>query len=597
MATSYKKTFFLLTCLSLCPPLFSSPFSSIARNQPVEIKALEILEINKYNRQTVSSDNKFAMLKSQILYLISKGDQVKGLEKYKEYTIKSGDHDYKLLRELCLMIIEDGISKGTEEDSLLALIAMEITGEDFFTHHLGKLLKSSFFPVQAKTLSLLKRIDNDYSDILIKSCLSSNFIMLRLEALSILVQKHNKTALGQVEALMNMVHKRYHPIFVDFYAMAGTKYAISTLKQMLSDIDLNLNLAAVLAAKNYQIEELIPSLRNCLTHTSPIIREATASALGSFHDGGSTIKLEKLCLSKHVETRLSAQYALYTMGKKSKREDIIALAKDGNLYAISLLSRIDGSAKPLHEIYYSDDNDLRINSAISLLEIKDPLCLPVIRDLVTLDKDVYYINITHSAGRSFRHLKVAPLATAENKQMIPQLKQQTLMIQNELLAKSIDLPRKKFMNIIDDIFLKKRNSLIPTAIALLENFDDEESLEYLRNKSKTLGAPFIRTSCHLSLWKSTRDPLHKEAISSWLKEFGKHEMISFSQNTNKNKKKNSVTGYELSLQERSHLLIQSFLHICISHEKAGLDSIIDAMTSGHEKNRLPLAGVLLKTIQ
>jgi hypothetical protein len=597
MATSCKKTFILLTFLCFLPPLTLSPLLPVVRNQSVESKALELLEIGKSKQKSTSYENKFFMLKSSALYLISKGDQINGLKKYKEYVSKTQSHDYKLLREICLMIIEDGIAKGTEQESLLSLIAMEIAGEDVFTHHLGKLLKSNFFPVQAKTLSLLKRIDNDYSDILIKSCLSSSFIMLRLEALSILVQKHNKTALGQVEALMNMVHKQYHPIFVDFYAMAGTKYAVTILKQMLSDGDLNLNLATIAACKNYKIEELIPNLRNCLTHTSSIVREAAADALGAFNDSIAIPKLEKMGLSNQTETKLAAWYALYCMGDKSKKEDIITLAKGGNLFAISLLSHIDGSEKCLHEIYYLDDNDLRINSGISLLEMKDPLCLPVIKDLITLDKDVYYINVTYSPGRAFQHLTVTPLSTVKHKEMIPRLIYQTLMIQNSLLAKTIDLPRNKFMEVMDEIFLKKRNSLIPTAISLLENFDDQKSLDYLMEKSKTLGAPFIRTSCHLSLWKSTKNPIHKEAIDSWLKEFGKHQMISFSQNTEKTNKKNSVTGYELTLEERSHLLIQCFLNICISHENAGLDSILEAMITGHEKNRIPLAGVVLKTIQ
>jgi hypothetical protein len=595
MAASYKKTFIFLAFLSLQGQIFSKvPF---VRNQPLEVKALEILEINKFKQKSNSLENKFLMLKSGILYLISKGEQLKALEKYKEYTIKTGSHDYKLLREMCLMIIEDAIEKGTEEDSLLALIAMEITGEDMFTHHLGKLLKSNFFPVQAKALSLLKRIDNDYSDILINSCLSSNFIMLRLEALSILVQKHNKTALGKVEALMNMVNKMYHPIFVDFYAIAGTKYAISIMKQMLNDSDINLNLATIIACKNYKIEQLIPNLRNSLTHTSPIIKEACADALAAFHDSTCIPKLEKLCLSKHTEIRLAAYFALYSMGEKSKKEAIFNLAKEGNLFAILLLAKIDGSEKCLHEIYYSDDNDLRINSAVSLLEIKDPLCLPVIKDLITLDNNVYYININHSPGRAFQHLSVAALSSVQNKAMIPQLIYQTLMIQNSLLAKTIDLPRNKFMDIIEDLFSKKRNNLIPTAIALLENFDDKESLNYLMEKSKTLGAPFIRTCCNLSLWKSTRDVVYKDAIDSWLKEFGKHQMISFSQNTTKNEKKTSVSGYELTLEEKSHLLIQCFLHICSSHENAGLESVLEAMRTGFAKNRIPLAGVVLKTIQ
>ena len=267
-------------------------------------------------------------------------------------------------------------------------------------------------------------------------------------------------------------------------------------------------------------------------------------------------------------------------------------------FAIGALAHLEGTSKTLHEIYYSDDNNLRINSAMALLEKKDPLCVPVIKDIITLDSNVFYIEPFSSPGRMYTALRLKPLSSLPNKEMIPMVKAQTMQIQNQIFSRTIDLPRKRFMAIIDDIFAKKRNNLIPTAISLMENFDDDEARAYLSKKATTPGAPFIRTSCHLSLWKSTKKQIHKDAITSWIKEFGKHEMISLSQkNTKKDEKKTQISEYELSLEEKSHLLIMAFLNISFSHEKAGLDCILDAMINGHEKNRVPLAGVLLKTIQ
>lgn len=593
MAPSFKKNLLILFFPLYSPFLFCED----AEDDVKKAKALEILELNKYTRGSGQSYDQLAMMKTQILHLFSKGSHLKGLKMYKEYYKKAGDHDFSLLREMSLMMIESGISKGSEDSSLLSLIAMEIAGEDNFSHHLSKLIHSNYFPVQAKTLSLLRRIDNEYSDQLIKSCLTSNFIMLRLEALSILVQKHNSTAIGQVESLMNMVHKSYHPVFVDFYALSGTKYAISVLKKMIYDVDLNLNLATILAAKNYKIEELIPSLRNSLTHTSSIIQESAANALGVFQDAHAVKKLEVICKSKHEETRLAGLYALYCMGQKERKEEILSLAKNGNLFAISTLAQIEGSEKALHEIYYKDSNEFRINSAIALLEKKDPLCIPVIKDLITLDTGAYYLQSYPSPGRAFSCIKLLPIAGLD-KQMVAPAKAATAGLQAQLFAKCIDLPREKFMKIVDDIFTKKRNSLVPVAIGLLENFNDQEAINYLIKKSTTPGAPFIRTSCHLSLWKNTHNQVNKQAISDWLKKYGKHEMIAISQKKLKeNKGDYSLTGYELSLEEKSHLLIGAFLHLSDSREKSGLDCILDAMINGHEKNRIPLAGVLLKTIQ
>ena len=498
---------------------------------------------------------------------------------------------------MALVIIENGIAKGSQEDAILSLIALEIAGETSLSHLLGRMVKSSYFPVQAKTLSLLKNQNTAKADNLIESFLTSNFIMLRLEALSILVQKRQSKALGQVEALMNMVHKNYHPVFVDFFAMARTKYALSTLKQMMCDRDLNLSLAAILAAKNHHIEELIPNLRSCLTNTSAILQEGAAFSLGHFKDNLSKDRLQKLSSSKADEVSLAASFALYQLGEKEAGKNIIALAKQGNPFAISLLPKIEGTKTLLHEIYYSEDNAKRIPAALALLELKDPLCLPVINDLITLNTDAYCLEASYSPGRCFSSLHLVATSSLD-KRVVESVKGVTSQIQSHLLTRCIDLPRHRAMQAIDRIFQSRYNLMIPVAIGVLENYGDEDAKIYLKEKACLPGAPFIRTSCHLSLWRSTHEKVHQEAIFSWLKEFGKNQMIAFSQkNSNKKEGNFSLPGFDLTLEEKSHLLVQAFLSVAMLRETAGLDCIINAMIEGHEKNQIPLAGVLLKTIQ
>lgn len=588
-----KKTLLQITLFIFIPLLLFAKTAPTLEQK--KARALKILELNKFTNNEPSSP--LEQMRSKILFHLTKKNSILGLKKYKEYQKELGSHDYPLLREIALMIIEDGISKGTEDDALLSLVALEITGENSLSHLFGKLVKSKHFPVQAKTLSLLQKIHDDHADILIKSYLTSNFITLRLEALSILVQKHHSFALGQVEALMNMVHKHYHPIFVDFFAMSRTSYAITSLKQMMSNIDLNLSLATIIAAKKFRIEELIPNLRSSLTNTSPIIQEGAASALGSFKDSYSKERLELLMHSTHPEVSLAAHFALYELGETNKKDAICKLAKTGNAFAISLLPKIENSKKLLREIYFNDNTSLRINSALSLLELQDPVCLPVINDLITLDPNIYCLQPAYSPGKAFSTLKLIPFSSIDKK-VQEHAKSSTLQIQQSLLAKCIDLPRDKCMKVIENIFSKKYNLLIPTAIGILENFNDKEAITFLKEKSITPGAPFIRTSCHLSLWKRYHEKMHQDAIFSWLKEFGKHQMIGFAEKKSDKKAKNlSITEYDLTLEEKSHLLIGAYLSAGYMRNSAGLDCIIDAMIEGHKKNQIPLAGVLLKTIQ
>ena len=583
METSFKASKIIITI-----SLLASPINQIDADN-FQKKSTAIKEDTQQNTKINT------LLEKKIQYLCSNKETKKGLKKYIEYRNNIKNHNYNLLRKIALSIVEDAISNKSDEDTFLGLLALEISNEDGFCHYFKEFTKSKLFPIQAKTLSILKNIETEEAISLIQSYLSSDFIILRLEALSILVQKQTKSSIGEVEALMNLVSKNYHPMFVDFYAMCGDKYAISTIKKMLCQPHINLHVAVVNAIKKYKIEELIPNVRDLLTHTNPNIQEISCSAIGSLQDFHSIQNLEILANSKHPLTALAAHEALYKMGKKTSSESIKKLAKNKNLFAISILDSIENSIDLLKELYHNNNKDVQMNAAISLLKEKNSYCLPLIKKLLNLDINNHYIATINSPGNAFTSYTIVPSYKLNNPQQSISAKGQSLEFQRNILQECINLTTDEFISIIDEIFTQKNNMLIPLAVTLLENLNNIESKKCLVRGSEMLGAPFTRIYSHLSLWKLTKNKYHRNYIEKWIKNTGKHKIIDISQN--KNTQKFDSSRYELSLDEKSHLLIDSLLNISKNHDSDGLDCIIELIINGHEKNIPLLAGVLLKTIQ
>ena len=122
-------------------------------------------------------------------------------------------------------------------------------------------------------------------------------------------------------------------------------------------------------------------------------------------------------------------------------------------------------------------------------------------------------------------------------------------------------------------------------------------INLLVQESNKVGCPFNRTYAHLSLYrmKSNTD-YHRSKLIEWASNQKNHKLIEFKPMASLDQPSSLENAYQLTPEEKSQLLIETFDALASSHDKGGIDLLITLIKEGHEKNRYVLAGLLMKCI-
>ncbi|HAB99700.1 MAG TPA: hypothetical protein DCE71_07765, partial [Parachlamydiales bacterium] len=113
--------------------------------------------------------------------------------------------------------------------------------------------------------------------------------------------------------------------------------------------------------------------------------EATSFAIGALKDSSSLLKLQKLSNSPSESVRIASALALLRLGDRSAVPSLLEAAQRNNLFAIASLGAVSESEDTLAELLDSEDLQIRINAAIALLQLRDPRCLPVLKEILIQD--------------------------------------------------------------------------------------------------------------------------------------------------------------------------------------------------------------------
>ena len=236
--------------------------------------------------------------KSQILYLMHKGETNQALEHYQEFYQKDGDHDFELLHQLSLTLLKEGYQTKDPETQLLSIFGAGVSMNEKVFPILEDGLNSQYPQLQLISLKFLARQQHDEADEALKRAMRSPFPLIRLEAVHYLALKKDSTATGQVEALMAKLPDEIKPIFPQIFATIGDADAIRSLRRLLHDPSEKVRIEAILNAAEFGRDDLLPQIRIIASHLSPAQQEACAIALGKLKDTASIPKLEKLGKSK-----------------------------------------------------------------------------------------------------------------------------------------------------------------------------------------------------------------------------------------------------------------------------------------------------------
>jgi hypothetical protein len=535
--------------------------------------------------------------KRQILYLMSVREVEKAIDSYLTIYKAEKKHDFDLLEKICFTLLEMGTNSQDPEDQLLALYGISLSGSSSsFITFLDHAVKSPFPGVQRSALQLLATLHEDKCQELISTGLKSSFLQIRFETLYYLIQRKSPNSLGQTQSLLNLLPPQAKPLFVELYAMHGSFEALSILKSCMNDQDPNVRLAAVLYSALYQRDDLLNSIRSILTQSDPVLKEAACFAIGHLKDLHSREALEKNAKLPFNDTKLSALIALYKLGNKETRNEIMEIAKNGNLYAIHFLSEIPESDKILEELATRIESSISLNATLALLNKKNPKALPLVIEILLQDPTVTGFMPSVSLGHSLMSWKRVSINSIRDKEQKNNAIAISLNFQEELLAKCLELPNQTFLDVAKTIMHSRQTKLIPLLIRLLENEGSPETKALLIEKAYAIENPLLRSYSKLALYRMHVSDHYRQEFLKWLCHQKNTKMIEFrpQSETSTNGKHKSQNHF--SPEEISGLFVESFDALATNHDSEGIEFLLEAIRDGHSKNRFAFAGLLLKSI-
>ncbi|NGX50214.1 MAG: hypothetical protein K1060chlam2_00055 [Chlamydiae bacterium] len=536
--------------------------------------------------------------KNQVLYLMQAGEVERGIKLYQKVVKETGKHDFSILEQMGYILINQGAQSSDEECQLLSMYGLGIAGslEGMDLYDMGMSSRNPL--IQMATIQFLSYVQDDRVEEILFKAFNSPFLVVRLEAAYALAMRKSDQVTGMIDSLMQKLPPYFHVYFPELFAMIGTPDAMGVLKRMVGAPHLDVRLAAILAAARFGRDDFLSDIRAAATHSNQAEQETCAAALGYLKDSHSIPLLKNLSKSDSINVRLAACQSLALLGDHSYREQIMESALNKNPFSISMLTHIPNS-KPLLYLLLKDYNfHIRANSALVLLKKRDPSSLPTLLQMLLKDEKDLGFKPVYSLGHALMTWRVIPSCTQYAKKTQQDIPSITLALREQILQDALELPEEAFLTLARAIFSHKQNDLIPLLVRLLENLNTPEAIHLLQDESRHAGAPFIRTYCHLALYRMNVEGPHRETLYEWIDSRRDLELIRFRAMLpwTERKDANSST-FQLTPEETSRLLIEAFESLAESHDMRGIDILLTSLRSGHPKNRYALAGLLLKAIQ
>lgn len=529
----------------------------------------------------------------KILFLIQQGEHELALNLYMSNFKSTQRHDFDLLHQIALRILEYGFKLSDPESQLLALFGASVSAHEDAYYILEESLKSKYPEIQIIALNALARFQNDRADQALLKALGSPSLQVRYEAAHQLCKKKHIQAISQTESLMYKSSHSLWSVYPPLFAQIDDPRSTCILRKLFANSSLDVRLSAIASVAKYKRDDLLPQIRQLITHCQFAQQEACAHALGKLKDEPSIPKLEKLLSSQYSTVSLAAAMALYQLGQHDALNVIEKEARNENPFAIVALGSLSDQSSLLLDLLNSSNLQVRLNTVIALLTLHHSEALAGIEEFLIRDKrDLGFITNT-SPGKAFKTWKVIPSAS----QLLindQSAHDDHIELKEFFLEKARELSTDRFIELAHKIFNMQQNDLVPKTVELLEDLGTEKAIDCLKQHHQQLGAPFVRHYCTLALYNLQEPGPYGEQLRKWIKSECQTEFIRFQPFNHWELGKDS---YTLTPEETSKLLIDVFEAFAIHQDSAGIETLVEAIAIGHSKNKYALAGLLLRATQ
>jgi HEAT repeat protein len=529
---------------------------------------------------------------NHLFFLIQNGQIGQAIDIYRQIVNKTEEHDYRLLQEVGVSLLEIGSNSRDPEIQLVSLFGAGTSLNEKTLHILEKGARSPSPQHQLVSINFLSKYHNDDAIRTLESALRSDFLPIRLEAAFHLCLIKHPHADAQAESLMYKVDPALYPVFPQFFAASGSHTSIRILKQMLNHPNPMVRIQAINSAVKFERDETLSIIRTLASHHDVAQQEACAYALGEFKDDASLSRLRLLAQSNTLPVRLSAYRSLYHLGQREVKYPIIEEAKNGDLFAINLLADISDTEDTLFLLTQHPNIHIRVNATLALLNHRDPRALKPLCEILIKDSRDLAVTSISTIGESLHAWKVIPSAT-QNFKDNPVNIELSLKLREEALIQAADLPGDHFITLADTLFSYQQNDLIPVLVKLLENIQSPQTITLLKKYSQKAGAPLIRNYCNLALYRMGEEGPYYENLKNWILSKRSVDLIRFRPLVPLDKRPFKVQ-YQMTLEEVSRLLVESFESFVQTQDDRGIGILLQAIRDGNKNNKYILAGLLIR---
>lgn len=532
----------------------------------------------------------FALIASHLLYMTGQGQHqaaagaMAAVEKI----------DGAVVEGMALEILRQGVTSKDPEEALLALFGASVALNEKAEALFETAYQNPNPQIQLAALSMIARSKTESSLFILNQAIGHPHPLIRLEAAFLLAERRAPQASLKIESLMHKIIPEAHFLFPRLFAMVGDAAAKSNLKRLLNHPDEKVRCETILAIADSNRDDLIREVRRALTHPGALSKEAAATALGLLRDETSIPQLEALAEHLSPDVRIAALEALVELKQPEAIKRLEKLAKEGNLFAITALSDCEGCEETLASLIESPDRSIRANATLALLAHKDKRALKTLPEVLIKDaRDFSFVTI-HSPAGSLVSYKVIP-SSMQNLEEVPGTFEGSLRLRESALAKTIELDDASFYQIARLILNRQQNDLVPLLMQLIENKGDEAARHFLKQEEQRAGAPFIRASAALALFRMKEEGPYEEKLRAWIKQEASLDLVKFRPFVPWEKREG--TSFELTPNEKAALWVATLEAFIIRHPEQATRLLLDLIKEGAGKNRFVLAGLLLRTIQ
>lgn len=530
----------------------------------------------------------------RFFFLIQQKEHEQALKLYQNHLQKTGEHRFELLQRIGLSILDDGFRQKDLESQLLALFGAAVSAHEEAYYILEESLNHSRPEIQLVALQALARFQNDRADRALLHALSASFLLVRYEAVRQLCQKKHPQAMSQAESLMYKTPRPFLFIYPPLFAMVENAASTQLLRKFFNHYSSKVRLSVILSVAHSHRDDLLPQVRQQIPHSPFAQLEAATYALGVLKDEQSLPKLEKLTASQYPTVALAAEIALYQLGKKEAVQAIEEAALKGDCFAIAALAHFPGHEKVLEQLLTHSQAQVQLNALVALLHHHSHKALELVLALLVRDRqqDIAF-QAQRSPGRTLKCWKTMQAASQLLKDDLSAY-QEHLEFKEFLLEKVKETSETAFIALAHQIFNAQQNDLVRYVVELLEEINTAEAIACLKQHQQQLGAPLIRHYCNLALYRLQEEGPYAEQLCQWVKSQCQTQLIRFQPFS---PWELGSQPHQLTPEETSRLLIDAFEALASHQESEGIDTLIEAIATGHAKNKYALAGLLLHATQ